>query len=102
MTYPVIWLPEAESTFKQNLDYLGDEWSTQVKANFLTRVDETISLVSTNPNLYPVHRKKDQVRKCVVHPRITLYFKVKNEKVYLIIFWNSYQDPKKIRLKIKS
>lgn len=102
MIYPIIWLPEAERTFKQNLAYLGDEWSTQVKANFLLRVDEVISLVSTNPNLYPIYRKKDQVRKCVVHPRIALYFKVKNEKIFLIVFWNSYQDSKKLRLKIKS
>jgi hypothetical protein len=100
MTYSVIWLPEAESTFKQNLDYLSDEWPTLIKANFLVRVDEVISLISTNPNLYPIYRKKDQVRKCVVHPRIALYFKVKKEKIYLIVFWNSYQDPKKLKLKI--
>ena len=98
MNYPVIWLPEAEVTFKQNLDYLDDEWTSQVKVDFLIRVEKAIRLVSANPNLYPVYRKRDQIRKCVIHPRIALYFKLKKEKIYLITFWNSYRDPRKLRI----
>ncbi len=98
MNYPVIWLPEAEVTFKQNLEYLNDEWTSQVKGDFLIQVEKAIRLVSANPNLYPVYRKRDQIRKCVIHQRIALYFKLKEEKIYLITFWNSYRDPRKLRI----
>ncbi len=98
MSFPVIWLPEAEVSFNQNLDYLGHEWPAKVKTDFINRVDKVIRLASANPNLYPVYRMKDQVRKCVVHPRITMYFKVRNGTLYLITFWNTYRDPKKLKL----
>lgn len=98
MNYPVIWLSEAEITFKQNLEYLKAEWPESVRAEFISRVEKTIKVISESPGQYPFYRKNDQVRKCVLHQRITLYFKVKNEKIYLITFWNSYRDPKKVKI----
>ena len=70
MSYPVIWLPEAEITFKKNLDYLEAEWSVLVKDDFLNRLEKVIGLIASNPNLYPIHRKN----------------------------WNSYQNPKQLKL----
>ncbi len=98
MSVPVIRLQEAEITINQNLNSLGDEWPSSVKADFISRVANVINLASVNPNVYPIYRKKNQVKKCVVHPRIALYFKVKNERLYHITFWNSYQHPKNLRL----
>jgi hypothetical protein len=98
MNLEVIWLQEAEDTFNQNLEYLEREWPPGVRLAFIERVKNVLTIISNSPNQYPIYRKKDLVRKCVVHPRITLYFKVKDQRIFLLTFWNNYRDPKKLKL----
>ena len=35
----VIWTPEAENTFKQNIAYLIEEWNDDVIENFIRKTD---------------------------------------------------------------
>jgi hypothetical protein len=44
----VIWSPQAKKDYWQNIDYLEAEWSFQVVANFIEKVDETIQLLTKN------------------------------------------------------
>jgi plasmid stabilization system protein ParE len=76
MSFSIHWTDYAVQSFKQNIEYLHQDWSIAVVNSFIDRVDEVIGLVSQNPYLYPLHRPKDGIRKCVVHPRIVLYFKI--------------------------
>ena len=99
MNFLINWTPESENTFNQNLEYLSHEWDRSVLNSFLDRVEEILEKIKSNPNLYPFHRIEDKVHKCVVHERIVLYYKVVNEEaIDLLTFWNTYQDPKKLKV----
>lgn len=74
MSYKVRWTLESKDTFNQNLQYLSKEWDHQVIGNFLDRVEEVLEKIRKNPELYPVHRVKDKVHKCVVNKRIIHVF----------------------------
>lgn len=93
------WTSEARKTFNQNLDYLADEWNDQVINNFLDRVEEVFEQIKSNPELFLVYRKADQIYKCVVHKRIILYYKIVDHKyIDLLTFWNTSQDLDKLKL----
>jgi len=49
----VIWLPEAEFTFNENINFLARKWNLEVINNFLDRVDEVIDNITENPYVYP-------------------------------------------------
>jgi plasmid stabilization system protein ParE len=94
----VIWTPEAAETFKLNIDYLQVEWEDQVALNFLDRVDEVVETIKSNPEIYPSINKKDNIRRCVIVKQISLYYKiVSNKQIDLLTFWNSYQNPERIK-----
>lgn len=79
MSYQLNWTSESEKTFNQNIEYLSKEWNLIVLNQFLDRVEEVLEKIRSNPKLYPLHRLKDKVHKCVVHERIILYYKIVNK-----------------------
>jgi len=95
----VIWTTEASEALNSNLDYLIAEWGAQVASEFLDRVDEVVDVIKSNPEIYPLINKNEQIRRCVVVKQITLYFRVvSTEEIYLLTFWNNFQNPEFLKL----
>jgi plasmid stabilization system protein ParE len=97
MTIEVIWSDDAVSDYYQNIDYLLKEWSEKVATEFIEDVDITIDLIKINPELYPLTNHLE-VRKAVIRKQVTLFYKVSNQNIYLLRFWNTYQNPKDLNL----
>lgn len=98
MSYAISWMPEAEKTFNENIEYLARQWTLDVINNFLDRVDEVIETIEKNPFLYPTYREYDNIRKCPVTKQITLFYRIKDKQVDLLTFWNNYQNPESLNL----
>ena len=92
----IIWSDEAVADYHQNIDYLQREWSSQIALEFISDVEASIELIKSHPNLYPLTDYKG-IRKAVIRKQITLFFKVEDKKLYLIRFWNNYQNPANLR-----
>ncbi|HEY5824919.1 MAG TPA: type II toxin-antitoxin system RelE/ParE family toxin [Cyclobacteriaceae bacterium] len=94
----IIWTPEARETFLSNVDYLLVEWGESVTSDFIDRVDEVILRIQANPELYPLISKEKLLHRCVVVRQITLFYRVvSTERIDLITFWNSYQNPERLK-----
>jgi plasmid stabilization system protein ParE len=98
MTYKVFWTPEAEDTFNQNILYLQYKWNEAVIENFIAKTEEAIDTIRANPLLFPLINKKKRVHKCLVVRQVSLYYRVVENRIYLITFWNNYQDPDKLTI----
>jgi hypothetical protein len=99
MSVRINWTTESEKTFSQNLEYLSKEWDAVVLNNFLDRVEESLVLIKSNPKLYPLHRPNENVHRCVIHERITLYYRIVDDQtIDLLTFWNTAQDPDKLKV----
>ena len=99
MRFDVNWTKEAEITFNKNIKYLSTSWNLLTIINFLDRVDDTVETLRATPELYPLHRKKDNVHKCVLNKHVTLYYMiVSKSRVDLLSFWNTHQDPDSLKV----
>jgi len=99
MSVRINWTYESERSFGQNLEYLSKEWDAVVLNRFLDRVEEVLETIKSNPKLYPLHRPKDNVHKCVIHERIVLYYRIVDDGVIdLLTFWNTYLDPSMLKV----
>ncbi|MBI1768535.1 MAG: type II toxin-antitoxin system RelE/ParE family toxin [Bacteroidetes bacterium] len=95
----VVWTPEAKETFSSNIDYLLSEWGEQVTLDFLDRVDEVVFRIKSNPNLFPIIKREDNVHRCVVVKQISLYYRIVSaQEIDLITFWNNYQNPERLKI----
>jgi hypothetical protein len=95
----VVWTTDAENSFEQNIAYLQEEWDDFVIMTFIEKTEEAIAYIAHNPALYPLYDKKKKIRRCVLVKQISLYYRITKTNIELLLFWNNYQDPKKLKLK---
>jgi plasmid stabilization system protein ParE len=73
------------------------DWSESVALQFVEEVEDVIELIQINPELYPFTDYRD-IRKALIRKQITLLYKVADNNIFLIRFWNNYQDPSRLKL----
>lgn len=93
----VIWSPEAKKDFWNNIDYLEVEWSEKTVLHFIEKVNTTIDLLK-NDNVLFVKTNYKNVYKLVITKHISLYYRIENESVQLLRFWNNFQDLENFKL----
>ncbi len=97
MSYTLKLTVKARNSYAQNLDYLHKEWGSKVTLDFIDRVDTVLQTIIQNPYLYPTYLSSKSIHKCAVHNRIILYYRIKGNVIEILRFWNTYQDPKKLK-----
>jgi hypothetical protein len=70
-----------------------------VVEDFIEKTETALILIGKNPLLFPAVNNKRVLRKCLVGKLVSLYYKIKKDRIDLISFWNNYQNPKKLKLK---
>ena len=97
MSVSIRWTPDAINSFHRNIEYLQQDWSVKIGEDFIGRVDEILTQIKVNPYLFPIHRPKDKIHRCVINTRIILYYKIVDSgTIDLLLFWNTWQNPAKL------
>ncbi len=102
MDCKINWTNRAWRTYKANIDYLEKAWTAKEISNFVLLVDNKLDNLSKHPGIgNPRNKKYPNIRYTLVHKRILLVYKhkpLKNE-IDLLVFWNTYQNPRKLKVK---
>lgn len=94
----VEWTLLARDDYWKNIEYLENNWTEKEVLNFINEVDYSINLL-VKGNVIFTQSNYINVYKMVVIQQITIYYSIKNEIVYLLRFWNNYQDLINFKLK---
>lgn len=92
------WTLLAREDYWKNIEYLENNWTEKVVLNFINEVDYSLNLLAKG-NVIFIQSDYLNVYKIVIIKQITLYYSIKNETVYLLRFWNNYQDLSNFKLK---
>ncbi|MEX0360369.1 MAG: type II toxin-antitoxin system RelE/ParE family toxin [Allomuricauda sp.] len=91
--YKILWSNHALSELKQTLNYLETKWTVKELRVFSSKLDQVITLISKNPNLFPAASTKKQIHRAVVDKNNTLYYCVDKNVVQIISLFSTRQDP---------
>jgi len=97
VSYSIKWLPEAETTYASVIEYLEENWTSKEIRSFIDQTDEVINFIAQNPEQYIYSPKKDAFRAVVIR-QVSLYYRIKAKEIELLIFWDTRQDPKKLKI----
>ena len=94
---PVVWSELAKADYWNNIKYLESDWTSKEVSNFLNKVDEVIELLRKGNVVFKptIYKSTYQV---VIYKQITLYYRISDNCIELLRFWNNYQDNKKFDL----
>ena len=86
MPYPVRYSTRSYHEYEAILDYVSEEFGAAVAARVDAYFEEAIDQIAINPRLFPYSDKKKNLRRCVISPQTTLYYRFNGECVELASF----------------
>ena len=95
--YPIFWAPKARITYFEILDYLDHHWGQKVVLEFIQRTEDILDLLSTYPKLFQYSPER-KIYRCVLTKQIVLFYRIKQEQVELLLFWDARQKPEKLKI----
>lgn len=98
MSFKEIWTDEARFTFNKIVLNFSQFSSAKRTTEFIDRVAEVIHYLRENPEMYEVSDRRKEIRRCVVVPEISLYYKLEQQTIVLLNFWDNRSDPKNLVL----
>jgi len=98
MQYQIVWSSKARTAYHKILDYLDTARTEKEIKNFIERTEEALNHILKNPFLYPHSRRKKRIHRCVIARQVSLFYRINNQSIELLVFWDNRQDPVKLKL----
>ncbi|BDU24498.1 type II toxin-antitoxin system RelE/ParE family toxin [Flavobacterium sp. GSB-24] len=101
MKRTIIFSKNAEKSLLELFEYLEIKWSKKVKDKFISKLDKAIYLIQIEPEIFPKSGLNKNYHKCVLSKQTTIYYKFNTKRVEIIAFFDTRQNPNKIKKDIK-
>lgn len=90
----IIWSPRSEQTFYQVIEYIQKHWTDKEVEVFIEAIEKVITYISEYPLMFRKTNKKN-VHEALVTSQNLLVYKVYSERIVLITFYDTRQNPRK-------
>ncbi|RZA03404.1 MAG: hypothetical protein EOP47_03065 [Sphingobacteriaceae bacterium] len=97
ISHIIIWSPTAHITYLEVLDYLQQNWTIREIEAFINRTEQVIEYINQNPAYYPYSKESDTY-KCIIVGQVSLFYRLNQQKIELLRFWDNRQNPAKLSL----
>lgn len=92
MVYKLFWSDEAIHNLEEILDYLIYNWTQKEVDQFKQKLSKQLDLILTNPKMFPVSGYNPRLRKAVLSKRITIFYELRENMIYLAYIFVTYRD----------
>ncbi|XZF14161.1 type II toxin-antitoxin system RelE/ParE family toxin [Chitinophagaceae bacterium MMS25-I14] len=102
MVYEIVWTRKAVESFTENMQYLEENWTKKEIEKFTSIVNEKLLILTKHPETgSPRNKKYPNIRHTILHKRVSLIYRLKpkHKRIELLLFWNTYRHPAKLKIK---
>jgi plasmid stabilization system protein ParE len=93
MSFEIRFTPEAEETYNAVVDQLRERWGERFVTKFEDKVLKCLDTLQSTPYIYPVAEENTEIRKCLLHKNCSMLYKIYDEDILIVCFWDNRQDP---------
>lgn len=93
----VVFSTLAKRKLEHLLEYLEIKWSLKVKHDFISKLDNALLRTVNFPRSCPVSQKR-AIYKCIVSKQTSLYYRLKDDRIEVITFFDNRQNPSELKL----
>ena len=98
MALELVWSKRASLKFDQINTYLIEEWGEQSAKQFIGKVFTFLEILSEFPEIGSIENKEKRIRGFTVVKQVNVFYRIKNDKIILLVFFDNRQNPKKKKL----
>jgi plasmid stabilization system protein ParE len=96
--YKIVWTENALAELKETINHIEQNWNERVIRKFATKLEDTLLLISGNPEMYPVSVRNKNIRRAVIMKLNTLYYRKKNDTIEILSFFSNRQNPENLNI----
>lgn len=97
----VIWTPQAVKSYKEVVDFVDRKLGRSTAEKVRDLIRKRVEALGENSMLGKKYKDslllKVTYRELVVHRRCKVFYFVRNERIYVILIWDTRQDLAKLR-----
>lgn len=93
MAFEVRYSSRAYAEYEAILDYVSEKFGSTIASKVDRHFEAVIDQISINPLLYPCTSKIKNLRRCVISPQTTLYYRFNGSCVELASFRGNLLNP---------
>lgn len=97
--YKLFWTPRADRELDEAISYLEENWTDKEIQNLALKLDDVLQIITNNPYVFQVSDLRHDVRRAVVAKYNSLYYRINNDSIEILSFYNNWKNPKKRKLK---
>jgi addiction module RelE/StbE family toxin len=98
MIYKINWTHKALQQLNNHVRYLEKHWTLKEINNFLNAVKEHETMLSHQPEMFPLSSRHEGYRKCIITKYIVIYYEIRGDQVLIQAFWDSRRNPNDLTL----
>ncbi|NDV16757.1 type II toxin-antitoxin system RelE/ParE family toxin [Muricauda sp. TY007] len=96
--YKILWTHNAISELKGIVEYLQENWTERELTNYSQELDHIIELISKNPELFQISKKKKNIRRAVIAKYTNLYYRINGNSIEILSLFSNRQSPDKLKV----
>jgi plasmid stabilization system protein ParE len=97
MAKKVVWTKRANNKFNKIIDYLEQEWGSNVAINFVRRVYDIIDLISRQPEVGTLENQEKEIRGFLLTKHNRLFYRVTKKEIVLLNFFDTRSGAEPMR-----
>jgi len=97
MALEIYWTRRADEKFDRILEYLSAEWGEKVTSAFVKKVYDFLDVLIDFPEIGSLENAEKNIRGFVIVKQITVFYKVNDNKIILLNFFDTRKSDNKIK-----
>ncbi|MDP1623215.1 MAG: type II toxin-antitoxin system RelE/ParE family toxin [Bacteroidales bacterium] len=94
MALNIVWSKRASQRFDHIVSYLIIEWGEKSANDFIIKVFDFLDTLSEFPEIGSLENKEKNIRGFTLQKQVNLYYRIKDDCIILIIFFDNRLNPK--------
>ncbi|MEY4902999.1 MAG: hypothetical protein RLZZ292_814 [Bacteroidota bacterium] len=87
--YTIYWTPNARESYAAILEFVIENFSLDAALSMDDKMENRLLALQKNRYLCPISEILPNIRKCVITPQLSLAYRVQNDKIELVSFFNN-------------
>ncbi|MEL1243671.1 type II toxin-antitoxin system RelE/ParE family toxin [Flavobacterium sp. DGU11] len=93
--YKLFWTELADKELEEAIAYLEENWTDREIKNLFVKLDTTLKILASNPFIFQISDIEEDIRRAVVAKYNSLYYRINDNSIEIISFYNNRKNPNK-------
>lgn len=96
--FKLLWSDRASDDLRNIMDYLSENWTQKEIKKFAKRLEKRLQIIVINPRLYPLTKKRKNLRRSVLTKQTIIYYQVTEDTITIAALFDARRNPSKLKL----